>query len=146
MIAPRGRRKIRWIEIIQAVNLTSPPKAKSSQWLWSRILIFRTWQVCSRCPSRIGPLSNPLGNMDLWGSLFANGFGLPSRFWTLRVFYHIHCIVLYFEYCIKGFTWICGLAECGRRSVEFAENWICWVLNPQWHRPCVCASCHVVRH
>jgi hypothetical protein len=28
MIAPCGRRKIRWIETIQAVNLTSPPKGK----------------------------------------------------------------------------------------------------------------------
>jgi hypothetical protein len=29
---------------------------------------------------------NPLANMDLWGSLFASGFGLPSRIWTLAYF------------------------------------------------------------
>ena len=72
----------------------------------------------SRCPSRFGSLSQwtprsksaseygpgspyPLANMGLWGSLFASGFGLSSRFWTPRIFYH--CIVLYFEYCIKAF-------------------------------------------
>ena len=38
--------------------------------------------------------------MDLWGSLFASGFGLPSRIWTPRVFYH--CNVLYFEYCTES--------------------------------------------
>jgi hypothetical protein len=42
----------------------------------------------------------PLANMDLWGSLFASGFGLPSRIWTPRVFYH--CNVLYFEYCTES--------------------------------------------
>ena len=70
-----------------------------------------------RCPSRFGPPSKwtprsksaseygpggpyPLANMDLWGSLFASGFGPPSRIWTPRVFYH--CNVLYFEYCTES--------------------------------------------
>ena len=52
-------------------------------------------------PLQNGPPSpNPLANMNLWGSLFASGFGLPSRIWTPRVFYH--CNVLYFEYCTES--------------------------------------------
>jgi hypothetical protein len=31
------------------------------------------------------PGQNPLANMDLWGSLLASGFGLPSRIWTTRI-------------------------------------------------------------
>ena len=73
--------------------------------------------ILDRCPSRFGPPSKwtprsksaseygpgspyPLANMDLWGSLFASGFGLPSRIWTPRVF--CHCNVSYFEYCTES--------------------------------------------
>ena len=73
--------------------------------------------ISDRCPSRFGPPSKwtrrsksaseygpgspyPLANMGLWGSLFASGFGLPSRIWTPRIFYH--CSVSYFEYCTES--------------------------------------------
>jgi hypothetical protein len=55
------------------------------------------WTPRSKSASEYGPGSPyPLANMDLWGSLFTSGFGLPSRMWTLVVFYH--CNILYFEY------------------------------------------------
>jgi hypothetical protein len=49
----------------------------------------------SKSASEYGPGSTyPLANMGLWRSLFASGFGFPSRIWTPRVFYH--CIVFYY--------------------------------------------------
>ena len=59
------------------------------------------WTPRSKSASEYGPGSPyPLANMDLWGSLFASGFGLPSRIWTPRIFYH--CNVSYFEYCTES--------------------------------------------
>jgi hypothetical protein len=56
-------------------------------------------QICPS-PQKGPPGPNPLANMDQWGSLFASGFGLPSRIWTPRVF--CHCNVSYFEYCTES--------------------------------------------
>jgi hypothetical protein len=149
MIAPRGRRKIRWIEIIQAVNLTSPlpPRAKSSQrlWSWSRILIFRTWQVCSRCPSRIGPLSNLLGNMDLWGLYSLTDLDFPRDFGPLAYF-----IIFIASYCIlnivsKGLHEYADLRSAdggvlNLRKVEFAECWIGSDTGPASVRPAMSSA------
>ena len=67
----------------------------------------------SRCPSRFGPPSKwtprsksaseygpgspyPLANMDLWGSLFASGFGLqfgPLTYFIIATYYILNIVL-----------------------------------------------------
>ena len=76
-------------------------KAHTDQIWIQQIWTPSKWTPRSKSASEYEPGSPyPLANMDLWGSLFASGFGLPSRIWTPRVFYH--CNVSYFEYCTES--------------------------------------------
>jgi hypothetical protein len=140
MIAPRGRRKIRWIEIIQAVNLTSPPQRQSPRNCSGHaFLSSELGRFAAGVPAELDP------SQIRWGIWTYGGLYSLTDLDSPHVFYHIHCIVLYFEYCIKGLHEYADLRSAdggvlNLRKVEFAECWIRSDTGPASVRPAMSSA------